>query len=314
MGIVKSLFSIFKVNRRNWKAIILSMLAAMVFWFLNALNKQYTTNISFPLTFDYDAKFYVPVEPLPNNIQINVTGLGWDLLRRSTGFNVPPLVIPLERPSDVRKIVGETLPVLFSDQMNALQINYVLADTLNIRFEQKISRWLTLTVDSVERRLDPDFGLVGPVSIIPDSILLEGPIRTVSELKEPYPIFLQETGIDESIDRFIEVRTPNNELVIKKPERVRVVINVEHFVELTDSVLLSFLNPPTQWQLRLERSKIPVTLRMKEAIRDTFAWDSLQAVVDLKGFKRGKHTILPSIQELPSEVTVVSVDSLHITY
>lgn len=314
MGILKTVFNIVRVNRKNWKAIILCMMAATVFWFLNALNKKYTTNINFPISFEYDAKFFVPVEPLPEHIQINVSGLGWDLLRRSTGFNVPPLIIPLERPADVKKIVGETLPVLFSDQMQTLQINYVLVDTLNIHFERKISRWLTVTIDSSALKVDTRYGIVAPISVEPDSVMLEGPIGTVSKLTEPYPLDFNVGTLDESIDQMVDVRVPNNGLVSKRPDRVRLRILVEPFVERGDSIKLEVLNAPTQAQLRLGRSKIWTVVRMRESEFNSFAWDSLRATVNLKGIARGKQAVLPTLENVPEGVTILSVDSLHITY
>lgn len=290
------------------------MIAATTFWFFNALNKQYTTNIDFPLVFEFDEKYYVPVEPLPRSVPLNVSGLGWDLLRRSTGFNIPPLVIPLERPADVRKIVGESLPLLFSDQLQALQINYVVLDTLNIHFEQKISRWLTLSADSLVTSVDHEYGIVGEAEIVPDSILLEGPIKTISNLTEPFPFSLAMRNINKPMDQLVEVRLPNNGLVIKTPDHVRVHMKVERFVEVSDSVQLNLTNAPSAAHIRLARQEILIRLRMRESLANTFSWDSIYARADLKELPRGKSSLQPELINLPEEVTLLSIDSLHITY
>ena len=107
MSFFNSIFNILRFNKKNWKAVVLCIFTATVFWFFNALNKDYTTTISFPLAFDYDRDRFIPVEPLPRDVRINVTGIGWNLFRRSTRVKVPPLVIPLDRPADVKKIVDE---------------------------------------------------------------------------------------------------------------------------------------------------------------------------------------------------------------
>src|SRR5437870_539829 len=132
MGFLGSIFNILRFNKRNWKAVVLCMLTASVFWCFNALNKRYTTTLSFPITFDFDRERFIPVRPLPSAVRINVTGIGWNLLRRSTGVRVVPLVISLERPSQVRKIVGSTLPALFSSQLSGFDINFILTDTLHL--------------------------------------------------------------------------------------------------------------------------------------------------------------------------------------
>mgnify|MGYP000489331719 CR=1 FL=1 len=135
MRVRNSIFRVLHFHRRNWKAIALCFFAATVFWFLNALNKTYTTNLRFPLTFEFDRQNFVPVKALPGEIRLNVTGNGWNLFRRSTGVKIPPLEIPLERPVETKKIVGSTLPAFFTNQLDGLEINYVLTDTIFVDLE-----------------------------------------------------------------------------------------------------------------------------------------------------------------------------------
>src|SRR5436190_17094022 len=104
MSVINSIFNLLRFNRKNWKAVVLCGFAATVFWFFNALNKNYTTNINFPIAFEFNQDNYVAVRPLPQVVRVNVTGMGWSLFRKSVGLNVPPLVVPLERPAETKKI------------------------------------------------------------------------------------------------------------------------------------------------------------------------------------------------------------------
>lgn len=315
MSFINSLFSFLRFNQKNWKAVVLCMIAATVFWFLNSLNKEYTTNINFPLSFDYDQRYYIAVDKLPDEIQMNVTGLGWDLFRRSAGFKIPPLVIPLERPSDVKKIVGASLPGLFSSQLGALQINFVVIDTIMIHFEPKATRWLTISADSIKNHLRPNYGVVSKISIQPaDSIFIDGPISVITQLREPFQLELNQKNIDSDFNEEIEVRLPRGNLIKRNPPVVQVAFEVEKFVDLSDSVALQFVNTPPNAQLQLENSKVPATINLRESMVKNFPWDSVKAVVDLKEFKRGKVKVLPDIEGLPPSVKLVKVDTLHITY
>ena len=104
---------------------MLCVFTATIFWFFNALNKTYTTNINFPLAFDYDSENFIPVEGLPQTVRLNVTGNGWELFKRSTGVKQDPLEIPLEGLEEVKKIVGSGLKFPFTNQLNGLQINRI---------------------------------------------------------------------------------------------------------------------------------------------------------------------------------------------
>ncbi|HAC26017.1 MAG TPA: hypothetical protein DCE81_13975, partial [Cytophagales bacterium] len=59
----------------------------------------------------------------------NVSGLGWDLSRKHFGLKVPELVVPLDRPLEVRKIIGTQLAPVLEGQLGALEIKSVVTDT-----------------------------------------------------------------------------------------------------------------------------------------------------------------------------------------
>ncbi len=210
MRFIQSIFNLLRFNRRNWKAVALCIFAATVFWFFNALNKNYTTNINLPLAFDYDHENYIPVRPLPEIVRFNVTGVGWNLFRRSAGLKVLPLVVPLPQPGEVKKIVGSTLPGLIANQPEGFAINFVLTDTLHVAIEPKASRWISLRVDSPSIIFRKGYGLASDIKIVPDSVFIEGPLNLIKSLSEPVYLKLSERNIDENFSEDIEVKFLND--------------------------------------------------------------------------------------------------------
>lgn len=313
MSLINSLFNILRFNQKNWKAVVLCIVAATVFWFLNALNKQYTTNINFPLAFEYDDRYYIPVEELPDKIKINVTGLGWDLFRRSTGFKSPALFIPLKSPAEVKKIVGGTLPALFSSQLPTLQINFVVADTLNLHIEPRATRWLSLSVDSVNTYLRATYGLTDDIRIQPDSILIDGPVSIVNALQEPYSLDLREKDIDSNFNDDVEVRLPQGHLIKRNPPIVEVSFHVQKFVDLSDSVSVRFINLPRNKTLQVQKPKLLTTLSMPQSVAKDFSWDSVYISVDYKAYAKG-HDEAAQVMGIPPFVNVGKVDSLHVPH
>lgn len=314
MRFVNSIFRLLHVNKKNWKAIALCVLAATIFWFLDSLNDNYTANVNFPLKFEYEDTAYIPVDPLPDHLTINVSGMGWDLFRRSAGLRVSPLVIPLERPATVRKIVGSTLPALLSDQVEGLEINFVVNDTIYVNIEPRDRKWLTLRIDSIERFIRPGYGLASAIRIQPDSVLANGPQSRISELKRSLPLLLEQTNIDEDYDEEVEVMVPGEPLITFRPPSVSVSFRVEEYVEVTDSVRLVLVNLPESAKPDLQIEKLPVTLRIRRSQADNLEWDSLRAVVNLRGFKGGRISAEPEVNGLPGGAKVINIDSVHITY
>jgi hypothetical protein len=314
VSLINSIFDFLRFNNRNWKAVVLCLFAATVFWFFNALNKNYSANISFPVSFDYDQEKYIPVRTLPASIRMNVSGLGWDLLRRSSELKVPPLVIPLERPTDVQKIVGSTLPALFSTQLEGMQINFVLTDTVYVDIDEIFRRRFSLQVDSVSQYIDHDYSVVNDISIIPDTVWLEGPKRILSSMPKVLPLALDKKEIDKDFSDEVEVVLNHSELIKRNPPVVQVSFKVEKLIEVNDRIRLVLINVPARLRPSLDVTKISCTYRLPESLVNTLSGDSLQAVIDMKDLLVGTHKIIPQVQGLPFHAYLVKVDTVRINF
>ncbi|MDH5396956.1 MAG: hypothetical protein OEX02_02340 [Cyclobacteriaceae bacterium] len=228
----------------NWKAVILSVIAATIFWFFNALNKEYTTNIRYPVVFLFDYDTYLPIEPLPDNININMSGVGWNLLRKTLNLRVEALQVPLDRPLEVKKITGSSLPAVITDQITDLQLNYVLTDTLFINIDERTTRRYKIFIDSTAIPLEQNYGLISQVILSTDSITLKGPKSVLYSMSDT--IFLQITDkeIDDHYEEDLAVNVPNQHLIVRDPPTVNVSFSVEEFVPGTQKVYLSKTNMP----------------------------------------------------------------------
>ncbi len=314
MRFIQSIFDLLRFNRSNWRAVALCVFAATVFWVFNALNKNYTTNINLPLQFDYDEEKYIAVRPLPQSIRFNVTGLGWNLARRSAGLRVPPLVVPLVQPADVKKIVGSTVPALVTNQPEGFEINYVLTDTLHVAIESKATKWIAVGVDVPNIVFRNGFGPVSDIEITPDSVFIEGPEKLINSLPDRLYLKIPDRNIDEDFSEDIEVKFLNDELIKRNPPTVSVSFDVDRYIEIEDSVRLAIANPPKgSWPV-IGDKKLAVTIAVPDGAQDTFFMDSLKAVVDLKDFKRGEQKLVPKIVGLPKYSYVVDVDSVLIKF
>lgn len=313
MGFVNSIFNLFRFNKKNWKAILLCVFAATIFWFFNALNKNYAANIGFHIVFDYDHEKFVPVKELPEKIRLNVTGNGWDLFRRSSGLKVPPLVIPLERPAEVKKIVGSSLPPLFATQLDGLQINFVLTDTIYLDINPRTKRIVKLTVDSVGKYIQRGRGVVSPVTIVPDSVMVEGPESLINTLPPVIALTLPEDRIKTNYDDVVEV-VLGSEYINRTPPVVRVSFQVEGLEEVTQTCPLRLVNVPERLRVVIEKSEVSVTFLAPSSAGKSIRSDSIQAVIDLRGVPKGNQKVAPRVTGLPPYSQLLKVDTVTVSY
>lgn len=314
MSFFNSILNILRFNKKNWKAVVLCIFAATVFWFFNALNKSYSATVTFPLLFDYDHEKYIPIRPLPHSVRLNVSGIGWNLFRRSVGVKVPPLVIPLDKPADVKKIVGSTLPALFANQLGDFQINFVMTDTLRLAIEPKATRKVMLKLDLPPAFFKEGYALVSPIRISPDSVSLEGPQRLIKNLPDLVYLNISQRNIDENFTEVVEVKFPNDEYIIRNPPTVDITFQVDKLVEKDDSVRLVLINTPKNVWPFIERKKITCTIAVPETMLNFYNIDSIKAVVDLEKFSKGEAKVLPILEGLPPFTKVIKVDSISIKF
>jgi hypothetical protein len=308
-----SIVKLLRFHRKNWKAVLLCVLAATVFWFFNSLNKTYSTNLNFPLAIDYDEESYVPVSGLPAAVRLNVSGLGWDLFRRSIGLKVPPLRIQLENPAEVRKIPGSSLLSLFSPQMDGLQLNLVLTDTLHLQIDHRATRSVTISVDSIGRYLREGYSLSSAVVIQPAEITVEGPKSLLAALQPKYELKLPVQNLDRNFKDVIEL-TWGTASVSSNPPVINVAFSVDRLMQITDTIPLTVTNIPAEVKSALLIRQVPFTYSIPVILAGTVNHDSVHAELDLQGLNRGRYTLVPSIKGLPPFSRVVKVDSVKIVF
>ena len=314
MSFFRVIVNLFHFNRTNWKAVTFCFITALVFWFFNALNKDYSTNIRLGINFQFDRERFVPVSPLPNEVFMNVSGNGWDIMRKSLGFNLPEMNIPLERPTEVRKIVGSTLPTLLDGQMGNLRINHVVTDTLYVAVDPKENRRIKVTVDPDQFLFAGRFGRLSPIVVLPDSISIEGPKSLVDKVPDAIALDLMEEKINKDFRKEVEVIIPDGDRIIKNPAVVEVIFEVVEWIEVSRRVKLEIENAPAANRLNLVKDSVSCLIQIPKSQVEDFEQtvENHVAVLDLKGVKRGDKKLLPRITGLPSNAKLLQVDSVSI--
>lgn len=169
-----------------YRAVTACLLAAGLFWQMNALNKTYTTRLNFPLAWHYDSVHYVPLRPLPGALPVTVTGQGWRLLRANMGWGT--------RPADLRPVPlpgTRYLPAALwrrglQNALEGVQVNDWAGDTLRLTFDRYATRQISLA-------LTTDSARFYTARFTPAAVTFRGPASLVNELPSPYPIALPPT-------------------------------------------------------------------------------------------------------------------------
>lgn len=311
MNIAKVVVNIFQFDRTNWRAVTLCFLAAAVFWVFNALNKEYSTNVQFPLVFDYDQSRYAPAAKLPADINLNVTGNGWDLLRRQLGVNLPALTLPVERPTDGGKIAGSALMPTLGPQLSNLKLNFVATDSLQVIIDERARRKIKVVANLEGVTFEKDFTRISPVIVLPDSVVVEGPKRLLAAMDDSIVVELKEKKIDENYRAKLTVPLDNEELIIRYPENVEVMFEVGNVIQIEKWVKLEVVNLPRSAEV--ESDSIFAIFRIPARDEEMYRTQTWWAEVDLQQVQKGEtRKLVPRLTALPKWVQLVAIDSVAV--
>ena len=213
-------------SKTDIKAIFISLLAAIIFWIMNALNKDgYSQRMSFPLQFSYNDSLYIPTQPLPEKISVNVSGNGWNLLRKAFALDITPVKYSVEKPLKTKYLNTGSLTDSLSEYIKDVKVNYVVADRFDLEFDRKVSKQFTVKVDSSSIPLKERYVISSLINVNPRTVTLEGPESVLEGMGSTIYVKIPGKRLQDNFDDEIKLPISQNSLI--KPSKDRVAVSFE---------------------------------------------------------------------------------------
>ena len=255
------------------------VLGATTIWFFTALNKNYTTTINYPLQLNYPGSdSLVVVGNIPQNLRINVTAGGWDLLRNSLGIGVKPVQYDLRNPLDTRYLLGISLISAYNDQVKSLKLNQVITDTLYYHIEPPATKNVMVTVN-LETAIDPQHIMVGSLSAEPATLEVRGPLSMVRDLPDTLVLELSQSGIRENYQERVALVVDQQDLNWDQ-DYVNVAFKVDPLMSLQSEVLLETRNFPDEVQVDSSQLPLMASYQIPSSYQDSLQQASIKCWVD----------------------------------
>ncbi|WP_229213718.1 hypothetical protein [Dyadobacter psychrotolerans] len=219
-------------GKNKVKTFLVCLLAASFFWLMNVLNKDnYAIKLSYPLEVEYDNAAFVPVQPLPRRVSVNVSGNGWNLLRKSwLNFNALPVVYRVNNPTKSSYINSTTLTDQITELFPDLHVNYVVSDTFELSFERKIRRIIPIRVDSAGIDMRDGYVVSSIINVSPSLISVDGPISLIRSYPDTIRIKIPTPRIQNNFDESLPIPLPVTPLVEVSHRSVYVSFEVAQYL------------------------------------------------------------------------------------
>lgn len=225
------LIALIRPVRKNQKGdlriVAFCILGSSVFWLFNALSKDYSTVISYPIHFEYDQDKIMPLSKLPTNIQLDVTGTGWNLLSGTLSSNLKPYIYHLSESRALgQNITFSGIYPFVQKSMHGLMVNNVIVDSLNLNFDSKITKEVPIILDTTTINIAHDFYRASKIEMNPQVLIYSGPKMLIREIEDTIFLHLPRRNIDTPYSDIISFNQ-NNPLISVDQKQIYVKFDVK---------------------------------------------------------------------------------------
>lgn len=246
--------------RKTIKPLIGSILVSLMLWFMVTTSKEYTTQINIPLKISRVAFGKTLMEPIPNNINIEIKGSGQSIIALYLYDAQFTLALPE---------INKSQTIQLSQYLNFLDIPARLG--LNVTKIIEPSS-LDLKVDNFKRTLkpvrfagklipEPGYVLLDTI-YSQDSLTVSGPETLIDNINfiSTQPIVYNEKKYP--FQDVNSIQSPDSELVFINPKEISVEFDIQRIVErVVYEVPIKIKNVPKK--LTVESMPSSFSLRIK---------------------------------------------------
>ncbi|RIH64415.1 hypothetical protein D1164_15100 [Mariniphaga sediminis] len=306
-------------NDRQIIVFAICVLIATVLWFLNALEKDYSSTLT------YSVKYVNPPEELflantpPSKLELNVQAHGFTLLRHKLAFSFSPIVIDLteirnnmENGGNTVRMSTENLVKLANNQVSKeISVVDVSPQTISLIFDSLATKSVSV-LPQVTSGFKPQFYQKGEISVKPESLLISGPSAILDTIYSLHTELKTFSGLDATVESRVRVVHPDNIKI--SPNEVLLHIPVEKFTEKELSLPVQVINMPEGLGLKLFPAQISVLFLVGLSDYENISPTDFRVVVDYQKISSGHETLDVAIDVKPPFIQLLKVSPEEVEF
>ena len=280
-GIIDKIVNFFKSHHdlhitRNVITYGVCLIIATVLWFLNTLNKEYTTELTYPIRYTDLPKGKLLVSEPPKNMTLEIRAHGFTLLRYSIGTSFLPIAINVSSLLERKDMLEYTISTVdikerISAQLNSdIKLINIKPETITFQFSQFGSKKVPV-IPRVDYTLKRQYMLKNDISVTPDHVDISGPATILDTLKGVYTTPLKLKDLSKEVTKSVSFEEIPGTQISESGAKVKV--EVERFTEAKKKATIKVKNLPDSLLIRLFPQNIDFTfdigLSRYESVSDT---------------------------------------------
>lgn len=307
--------------KRNRQIVVFSICLAIatILWFLNALSKDYSTSVNYPVKFVNPPRNQFVANSLPSRFEFKVEAHGFTLLRHKLSFSFSPILLNLTTltkgvtpDAGNYTIKTSSLIATISEQVsNEITITEINPGELVIKLDSLKTKTVPVEPD-VSLHFNPQYNLKEPVSSHPQQVLITGPasvLDTISSLKTEHKTFEK---LEKTIEKVVSVIHPDKTDL--KPEKVTLKIPAEKFTEKELKIPVQIKNKPEGMKIKLFPSEVKISFLVGLGEFENITPERFSAVVDFDKRTPESENLEIILEKQPSYIQILRIFPQSVEY
>lgn len=296
------------------KALIFGFFLALsiILWFMIALNKDYTTDINYPIRFKNFPENKTLIGELPLNLRLRVSAHGYMLLSNRISSRYIPIMFNVSS-FTLTRLPGQDssffyLETRFIQDYVAKQLNdefkiiSIKPDTLIFPFARVVSKKVPVFAN-INYSLDKQLILKDLPFLSPDSVVVSGPDYILDTLQIA-PTETTDIGIlSSTVEKNLKLKKIKH--ISYSNDNVKVLFTIEKFTEKTLNIPISVNNLPDSLKLQVFPRNIQLTCQVGLSNFDHLQTGMFEASVDYKEIVSGISRLQVNLTNQPNFIRAI---------
>lgn len=296
------------------------LLVSTVFWFFNALNKDYVATIKVPVKFINFPENRLLAGDFINHLDVKIEANGYSFLKyNSTPIKTAVINLKLHSIYAVSETNNKRFYLLSSTIQNeiaaqldeATTIKSIKPDSIIFVLDEVIKKKVPVT-KNILLNFRQQYMLKDSVKIIPDSIFIRGVKSLLDTINQVYTIHKVFNDLHDSLS----VKLPLEKIkgVAFSVEQITCIIPVEEFAEISYTLPIQVENLPPNYTLKLFPSEAKVVCNVVfSQYRQVFP-QQFKFTVDFNDTKNKPEQVKVILSKHPQNVSSVRYYPIAVDY
>ena len=296
-------------EQSNFRAMILSLLFAILFWLFNALNSEHTYFLAIPVKLQYANG--TNADTIKRQVKVTITGSGWKIAKEYFA-NQERQALIYRMPATQNQnyvLAGALRNALLQRLDKELRITEIQNDTFFINNNRNVRKYVKLFVDKEKLDLAEGFKVIGQVQIKPSVVMFEGSVEKINQLPDSLQIFIRETNIRKNFDKLVSLsylESPNLKVL---QGSVKVSFEVEQYLSKKLKFDIEKINFPENCEL--SNLKAEVVCVFKAAAEKEIDLSNFKVIADFSKFHPEDSTITLQLEHIPQGIEDATIINPH---